>query len=227
MKFAIFPEYFFSGLCALAVLLILRLVFGKRLSGTGRFFLVAYVLYLSALYSVVGIPGLPYLYWGPNVNLIPFSDFQDSRFLWLSGMNVLLTVPLGFLLPMIWQRYRNFGDTFLAGFGTSLSIEVLQLFSGRSTDIDDLIFNTLGACLGFLLAKLLFGKRFPIGVRSGKKDLLALPPVRLCTVHPAVRAALDDGTGAGTGALRLCGGGVPHGKEHPAFTRESERGAFV
>ena len=27
-------------------------------------------------------------------------------------------------------------------------------------------------------------------------------PVRLCTVHPAGRAALDDGTGAGTGALR-------------------------
>ena len=39
-------------------------------------------------------------------------------------------------------------------------------------------------------------------------------PVRLCTVHLAGRAALDDGTGAGTGALRLCGGGVPHGKEH-------------
>ena len=78
MKFAIFLEYFFSGLCALAVLLILRFIFGKRLSGTGRFFLVAYVLYLSALYNVVGMPGLPYLYWGPNVSLVPFSDFQDS-----------------------------------------------------------------------------------------------------------------------------------------------------
>ena len=174
MKLAIFLEFFFSGLCALAVLLILRLIFGKRLTGSGRFFLVAYVLYLSVLYNVVGLPGLPYLSWLPNVNLIPFSDFRDSRFLWLSGMNVLLTVPLGFLLPMVWQKYRNFGDTLLAGFCTSLSIELLQLFSGRSTDIDDLIFNTLGVCLGFLVAKLLFGKRFPIGVRSEKKDLLAL-----------------------------------------------------
>ena len=172
MKF--YLTYFILAIVILAVLLILRLIFGKRLTGSGRFFLVAYALYLSVLYSVVGLPGIPYLSWLPNVNLIPFSDFQDSRFLWLSGMNVLLTVPLGFLLPMIWQRYRNFGDTFLAGFGTSLSIEVLQLFSGRSTDIDDLIFNTLGACLGFLIAMLLFGKRFPIGVRSGNKDLLAL-----------------------------------------------------
>ena len=174
MKLAIFLEFFFSGLCALAVLLILRLIFGKRLTGSGRFFLVAYVLYLSILYNVVGLPGIPYLSWLPNVNLVPFSDFRDSRFLWLSGMNVLLTLPLGFLLPMVWQKYRNFGDTLLAGFCTSLSIEVLQLFSGRSTDVDDLIFNTLGACLGFLVAHLLFGKRFPIGVRGGKQDLLAL-----------------------------------------------------
>ena len=174
MKLAIFLEFFFSGLCALAVLLILRFLFGKRLTGSGRFFLVAYVLYLSVLYNVVGLPGIPYLSWLPNVNLVPFSDFRDSRFLWLSGMNVLLTVPLGFLLPMVWQKYRNFGDTLLAGFCTSLSIELLQLFSGRSTDIDDLIFNTLGVCLGFLVAHLLFGKRFPIGVRGGKRDLLAL-----------------------------------------------------
>lgn len=174
MNFAIFLEFFFSGLCTLAVLMIMRLIFGKRLTRSGRFFLVAYVLYLSVLYNVVGLPGIPYLYWDPNINLIPFSDFQDSRFLWLSGMNVLLTVPLGFLLPMVWQKYRNFRDTLLAGFFTSLSIELLQLFSGRSTDVDDLIFNTLGACLGFLIAKLLFGKRFSIGVRGGKQDLLAL-----------------------------------------------------
>ena len=44
MKFAIFLEYFFSGLCALAILLILRFIFGKRLSGTGRFFLIASLL---------------------------------------------------------------------------------------------------------------------------------------------------------------------------------------
>ena len=72
MEFAIFLEYFFSGLCALAVLLILSLGCGKRLSGTGRFFLVAYVLHLSALYSVVGIPGLPYLYWGKKVKMDTF-----------------------------------------------------------------------------------------------------------------------------------------------------------
>ena len=134
-------ECFFSGVCALPVLLLLRLAFGKRLSGGGRFFLILYVLYISMMFNVVGLPAIPYLSWGPSLNLIPFSDFQDRRFFLLSGMNVLMFVPLGFLLPMIWGRFRSFGDTLAAGMLTSLSIELLQLFSFRATDVDDLIFT--------------------------------------------------------------------------------------
>ena len=167
-------ECFFSGVCALPVLLLLRLAFGKRLSGGGRFFLILYVLYISMMFNVVGLPAIPYLSWGPSLNLIPFSDFQDRRFFLLSGMNVLMFVPLGFLLPMIWGRFRSFGDTLAAGMLTSLSIELLQLFSFRATDVDDLIFNTLGACLGFLAAKLLFGRRWRVSVRTGRQDLLSL-----------------------------------------------------
>ena len=36
-------------------------------------------------------------------------------------------------------------------FGCSLLIEVVQPVVGRSFDVDDLIFNTLGGVLGFLL----------------------------------------------------------------------------
>lgn len=171
---SVFLEMFFSGVCALIVLLMFRLCLGKRLSGWSRVALVLLVLYLSAMFNVVGLPGIPYLGWDPTVNLIPFSDYQDSRFLWLSGMNVLMTVPLGFFLPLVWRRYQNFSSTLFAGFFTSLAIELLQLFSSRATDVDDLIFNTLGACLGWCLAKVLFGKHFRIGVRSEKKDLLSL-----------------------------------------------------
>ena len=40
--------------------------------------------------------------------------------------------------------------TLAAGAGISLCIELLQLpFSVRATDIDDLIFNTLGTALGY------------------------------------------------------------------------------
>lgn len=171
---SVFLEMFFSGVCTLIVLTMFRLCLGKRLSGGRRFALVLLVLYLSAMFNVVGLPGIPHLGWDPTVNLIPFSDYQDRRFLWLSGMNVLMTVPLGFFLPLVWRRYQNFSSTLFAGFFTSLAIELLQLFSFRSTDVDDLIFNTLGTCLGWCLAKVLFGKHFRIGVRSEKKDLLSL-----------------------------------------------------
>ena len=171
--FGIILEYFFSGICAIALLLILCLIFGKRLSGKERGCLMLYVLYLSAMFNVVGLPGIPYVGWDPTVNLIPFSELGEPRYLWLSGMNTLMLVPLGFLLPQIWGRFRSFWDAALAGFCTSLSIELLQLFSFRATDVDDLIFNTLGACIGFLLARLLTGKHWRVTARSGRKDLLS------------------------------------------------------
>lgn len=167
-------EYFFCGIATLLVLLILRLVFGKQMSGRARFFLVLYVLYLSAMFNVVGLPGIPYVSWDPTVNLIPFSDYGDTRFFWLSGMNVLMLVPLGFLLPNIWGRFHSFWDVLLTGFLTSASIELLQLFSSRATDVDDLIFNTLGTCVGFLLAKLLTGRYWRITSRGNRKDAHSL-----------------------------------------------------
>lgn len=166
-------EYFFSGISTLLLLLLLGLVFGWRLSGRARFCLILYVLYVSAMFNVVGMPGIPYVGWDPTVNLLPFSEYDESRYLWLSGMNTLMLVPLGFLLPQIWGRFRSFWDTALAGFCTSLFIELSQLLSFRATDVDDLIFNTLGACVGYLLAKVLTGHRWRITARSGKKDLLA------------------------------------------------------
>ena len=56
-------------------------------------------LYMSILYALTGIPSIRYFAFRPQVNLIPFSDFGEPRFFWLSGMNTLLTVPLGMLLP--------------------------------------------------------------------------------------------------------------------------------
>lgn len=173
MKY-ILIESLFSGICTLPVLLILRKNIRVTDTVWARFSLVVYVLYLSTMFNVVGIPGIPYLSLGPNVNLIPFSDFGDSRFFWLSGMNVLMTVPLGFLLPQIWGCYRRFSSTALTGMLTALSIELLQLFSSRATDVDDLIFNTLGVCLGYLAAKLLTGRHWRIGVQNERQERCSL-----------------------------------------------------
>ena len=77
------------------------------------------------------------------------SDFTNSF------LNILLFVPLGAALPLIWASFQKFSHTLLFGFCTSLLIELLQIFTFRATDVNDLITNTLGTTLGWLGAALL------------------------------------------------------------------------
>ena len=63
--------------------------------------------------------------------------------------NVIMFVPLG-LLPMIWKRQQKFGWYLLTVAISILLIELLQLFTTLgSADIDDFLFNLLGALIGF------------------------------------------------------------------------------
>lgn len=73
--------------------------------------------------------------------------------------NVALFVPFGLALPFVRKR-ADFLKTLLAGFLSALALELAQIFTGRGGDIDDLICNTLGAVIGYLLY-LLIGKLFP------------------------------------------------------------------
>ena len=127
---------------------------GER--GWGRYVLSGlFVLYLCEMFDVVGIPAIQYIRWEPNISLIPFSDETG----WLGVQRVLNAVmfaPFGFLLPVLWCKCRKWKVTVLAGFLLSLTIEVLQMFCFRATDVDDLIMNTLGAGFGYFAAWLFF-----------------------------------------------------------------------
>ena len=65
--------------------------------------------------------------------------------------NVLIFAPLGFLPPLLWRRWRHLWAVVPLSAGVSCLIEFLQLFLGRSVDVDDVILNTLGGLLGYLL----------------------------------------------------------------------------
>ena len=73
--------------------------------------------------------------------------------------NFIMLFPLGIYLPLLLRRVRQLSGFFavlLISFLVSLGIEVLQLATSyRSTDIDDVILNTMGACLGFVIYQLL------------------------------------------------------------------------
>lgn len=103
-----------------------------------------------------------------HYNLRPFAEIMRymrhiSRIGYANAVmnlvgNVVCFMPLGFVLPIItdrnWGIFRVTAMTFLA----SLFVEVLQLASKLgSFDVDDLILNTLGGILGYLLFALCRG----------------------------------------------------------------------
>ena len=76
-----------------------------------------------------------------------------------AGGNVLLFIPLGILLPLVWRRLR-FGRGMLIALGLSCSIELAQYLSRawgsyRSVDANDVILNVAGAFLGLVLVSAL------------------------------------------------------------------------
>ncbi len=142
MKRRINYKRVFAGYCVV----MLWLLFGQRIGmgGTGS--------YWQRLESQLGYT--------------PFDTIR--RFLWVlrySGNkahiyhavvnlvgNVVMFVPLGFLVPCIWPKFRSFGWHFLTMTLVILAIELTQLFTLLGTcDVDDLLLNLVGTGLGYLL----------------------------------------------------------------------------
>ncbi len=70
--------------------------------------------------------------------------------------NIIAFMPLGFFIPLLFSKYNSIKRIFLLGLTSSLAIELVQLFVGYNiTDVDDLIYNTIGAMLGLLCFRLL------------------------------------------------------------------------
>lgn len=109
-------------------------------------------LYLCAVYVVVGLPDIRYIRLDFNINLRPFAYMFSAYKTTL--LNVLLFMPLGFFLPVLWKRFRKAGWTVLFGFCTSLAIELLQIFTYRATDVNDLMTNTFGTLVGWWIGRL-------------------------------------------------------------------------
>lgn len=123
--------------------------------------LVMYYYLCLVLSNIVGIPtlseyvrlsGLGEAFFNPNINLIPLSDGFSLSFV----LNIFLFIPLGFLCPLMSKTFERARNTFFIGFGFSLFIEIVQLFTlYRATDIDDLLTNVIGTMIGYLCFRLI------------------------------------------------------------------------
>ena len=108
-----------------------------------------FCLTLVAILTATGIPAVDNLAFSPKINPIPFVEISEYPVNYM--LNVMLFVPFGFLLPVLWKKFEKMRFVLLFGAFFSLSIEIFQLFNLRVTDIDDLLMNTVGAIVGYLL----------------------------------------------------------------------------
>ena len=118
---------------------------------------LVYFLFFSEEYGRAAETQRVYRY-----NLIPFVEIRRfwvyrkqlgflAVFTNLFG-NVIGFLPFGFILPVILERMRSGWLIILAGFGLSVTVEVIQLITKVGCfDGDDMILNTAGAALGYLL----------------------------------------------------------------------------
>lgn len=88
---------------------------------------------------------------GRDVNLIPFKDFAHMT----SLLNIVMFIPIGFLQEFVVKN--NWKKNIIVGFILSLVVESSQLlvnmligYNFRTFDVNDLIFNTIGALIGYL-----------------------------------------------------------------------------
>jgi glycopeptide antibiotics resistance protein len=146
------------------------------------------------LVAVLGATMLPLrLAWSVNAGepelyriiLIPLTTMRVDDFL----LNIVMTLPLAALLRLVFG-IRDGGRVVLVGFLLSASIELTQaildltLHGDRWADVNDLMSNTLGALLGYLVLRRLL--RFA-SFRRAMEDC-SLVPCRSGERPPAIRS---------------------------------------
>jgi glycopeptide antibiotics resistance protein len=151
------------------ILFLLSLFIGTRKKGyrAGQYFLlITFAIYLLAVIHLVFFPIEVWLgvnkstqpFWLvilQEINFIPILTIDIPGFV----LNILMLLPFGMYLPLLNSKIVSAKKAAKYGFFLSLSIEVLQLTleialgSGRTADINDIIANTLGAAVGYLIIK--------------------------------------------------------------------------
>ncbi len=115
---------------------------------------LSFVLYFTLMPIITSLPFVFNHSYVP-MNLVPFIDISTGRgdFIRQVVLNIVMTIPFGFLLPLIKNKRINLMKIVLYTFLLSLGIEILQplINDFRSSDITDLVTNIFGGIIGYIL----------------------------------------------------------------------------
>lgn len=124
-----------------------------------EFKVTLYIIYAFLLFHLVTTTD----FISYSNNFIPFKEIMRYKMtspLFVRNVigNIAVFVPLGYIITdsiYILTNKSKFYISLAYVIITSLSIEVIQLFIGRTFDIDDIILNTLGGLIGIIIYKLI------------------------------------------------------------------------
>lgn len=147
------------------LILIYFVIFYKRWKSSGKdvflvkttlYIYLSFVLYYTLMPIIAFLPTTLFNLRFRPMNWIPFIDVSLGRgdFIRQIILNVIMTVPFGFLFPLTKKGNEKWPSVLLATFLLSLSIEILQSVLGngvRTADITDIITNVSGGILGYMI----------------------------------------------------------------------------
>ena len=146
---------------SLAVLLSLVIIIRvtKLIKGEGEkwpihleIFNLFFVAYMLLLFRLVTSQDVTTMH---STNLMPFKEIlryevgSDGFFKQVIG-NIVLFIPFGYFVTSYCNIKKIWTISIVSGL-SSLVIEVVQHFIGRSFDVDDIILNIVGGIIGYLL----------------------------------------------------------------------------
>ena len=136
-----------KGLFAAYILWMLWLLFGQRI-GSGNYVTQENKLNLELFYTIR---------WFVYV-LKEVADPAIRRHAVVNLVgNVVMFVPLGFFMPLLWKKLRKLLPFILAALTVIVSIELIQLMTALGCcDVDDLLLNLPGMLLGYLAWRVFF-----------------------------------------------------------------------
>ncbi|MBP3841084.1 MAG: VanZ family protein [Bacilli bacterium] len=116
------------------------------------------IIYVLMLFEVVTVQDA--VSWSSN-NFIPFKEIfrykVGSRLFFKNIIgNMLLFLPFGFFSSYTLKNNDNSKLIVILTLLASITIECVQMGIGRVFDVDDILLNTFGGYVGFILYKLAF-----------------------------------------------------------------------
>lgn len=152
------PAIFFSGCIVFAVSLFGEKRIGHSTKIEKKFSFIIFLAYIMVVFYTAFLSREPGS--RKSISLVLFETWGYTFHMHAMFIeNIIMFIPFGVLIPILFIKFRNVCVCVLTGFICSCSIEVLQYITQTGyLQLDDVMTNTIGTLLGWLIWKVFWGR---------------------------------------------------------------------